>query len=303
MKSAALDDTMAPDFTNPSTRRERVMNGLQPLKDGPCLMGIVNVTDDSFFAGSRASLEQAIERALHMWSMGATWVDIGGESTRPGATAISIEEEIQRVVPVINALRNRGAKGLLSIDTRHAEVAEAALKAGADMVNDVSGLRDPAMREVVIRHGCAVCIMHMQGAPGTMQENPRYDDCLSEVRNELVETANHLVNQGHDPALILLDPGIGFGKTHQHNLELLNAGRFLVKATPYRLLWGVSRKSVVGHLTGHDDPRDRLPGTLGMAMAAHHHQVDVLRVHDVEAHVDAFACYTPLVKMLNHQEE
>ena len=294
---------MAPDLTDPSRRRMRLLNGLHHCNDGPQLMGIVNVTDDSFFAGSRASVEEAVERALRMWSVGATWVDIGGESTRPGAEPVTVEEELRRVVPVITTLRARGGDGLLSIDTRHAAVAKAALEAGADMVNDVSGLRDPAMQEVVLAHRCAVCIMHMQGAPGTMQVEPQYEDCVTEVQSELIAAARSLVEQGHDASLILLDPGIGFGKTQEHNLQLLKAGKSLVEGTDYSMLWGVSRKSVIGHLTGQSDPDHRLSGTLGMAMAAHHHRIDVLRVHDVEDHKDALSCFSPLIMQPNRPEE
>lgn len=294
---------MAPDLSDRNKRRKRMANSLRHRSDGPHLMGIVNVTNDSFFADSRALMDEAVQRALLMWAAGATWVDIGGESTRPGASPVSLDEELQRVIPVISALRDRGAEGYISIDTRHAKVAEAALNAGADMVNDVSGMRDPAMQEVVLRHRCAVCIMHMQGSPGTMQVEPTYGDCVAEVQAQLRESADRLVQQGHDPELILLDPGIGFGKTQEHNLELLNAGRSLAHGTPYGVLWGVSRKSVVGHLTGQNDPQNRLSGTLGMGMASHHHGIDVLRVHDVEDHLEAFSCYTPLIKKPNRPKE
>ena len=253
----------------------------------PRIMGILNTTDDSFYAGSRAMDQEAIARGAAMVDAGADWVDVGGESTRPGAAPVSVETEMSRVLPVIQGLRNARPNALISIDTRHADVAEAALNAGADMVNDVSGLRDPAMMELVLRTGCAVCIMHMQGEPQTMQMKPNYANVVGEVAADLAETKRTLVDRGHPAELIVIDPGIGFGKTQQHNLELLGAGR-RVSLSDGPLLWGVSRKSVVGHLTGRDDPADRLPGTLGLATVAHRMKIDLLRVHDVQAHVDLF---------------
>tara|TARA_B100000035_G_scaffold110218_1_gene93601 strand:+ start:5682 stop:6458 length:777 start_codon:yes stop_codon:yes gene_type:complete len=251
-------------------------------------MGIVNATDDSFFQGSRATGTQAVQRGLAMWEAGATWVDVGGESTRPGAEPVSVEAEKHRVVPVIEDLRAQRPEGLISIDTRHAEVALAALEAGADMVNDVSGLREPAMVDLVLRTGCAVCIMHMQGEPGSMQTNPQYDDVVSEVGDMLETVKQNLIHQGHPEELICVDPGIGFGKTQNHNIALLKSGRQLLSSET-SLLWGVSRKSVVGHLTGHTDPADRLAGTLGLAAVAHRMRIDLVRVHDVQEHVDVFA--------------
>jgi dihydropteroate synthase len=253
----------------------------------PRIMGILNTTDDSFYAGSRAMDQEAIARGTAMVDAGADWVDVGGESTRPGAAPVSVETEMSRVLPVIQGLRDARPDALISIDTRHADVAEAALNAGADMVNDVSGLRDPAMMELVLRTGCAVCIMHMQGEPQTMQMKPNYANVVGEVAADLAETKRTLVDRGHPAELIVIDPGIGFGKTQQHNLELLGAGR-RVSLSDGPLLWGVSRKSVVGHLTGRDDPADRLPGTLGLATVAHRMKIDLLRVHDVQAHVDLF---------------
>ena len=253
----------------------------------PRIMGILNTTDDSFYAGSRAMDQDAIARGTAMVEAGADWVDVGGESTRPGAAPVSVETEMSRVLPVMQGLRDARPDALISIDTRHADVAEAALNAGADMVNDVSGLRDPAMMELVLRTGCAVCIMHMQGEPQTMQMKPNYANVVGEVAADLAETKRTLVDRGHPAELIVIDPGIGFGKTQQHNLELLGAGR-RVSLSDGPLLWGVSRKSVVGHLTGRDDPADRLPGTLGLATVAHRMKIDLLRVHDVQAHVDLF---------------
>ena len=162
------------------------MDDLRPFlrrrPDGRCrLMGILNVTPDSFHVASRVDLDGAVERGLEMWSAGADWVDVGGESTRPGATPVDSVEEAARVIPVIQALRQANPDGLISIDTRRSDVAGAALDAGANMVNDVSGLRDSAMEDLLVERGCAVCIMHMKGEPGNMQQNPTYDDVVSEI--------------------------------------------------------------------------------------------------------------------------
>ena len=276
------------------------MDDLRPFlrrrPDGRCrLMGILNVTPDSFHAASRVDVDTAVERGLEMWDVGADWVDVGGESTRPGATPVDAMEEAARVVPVIQALRQANPSGLISIDTRRSEVALAALDAGANMVNDVSGLRDPAMEELVIERGCAVCIMHMQGEPGNMQQNPTYDDVVSEVHESLISTANTLVSKGHDSAMICLDPGIGFGKNLTHNLELLHSR----SDSDYSILWGVSRKSMFKQLLGREKTEDRLAGTLGVAAHAMLEGVDILRVHDVEAHNDLLTTLATLRPELN----
>ena len=276
------------------------MDDLRPFlrrrPDGRCrLMGILNVTPDSFHAASRVDVDGAIERGLEMWSAGADWVDIGGESTRPGATPVDSVEEAARVVPVIQALRHANPDGLISIDTRRSDVAGVALDAGANMVNDVSGLRDSAMEDLVVERGCAVCIMHMQGEPGNMQQNPTYDDVVSEVYESLISTAERLVSKGHDPALICLDPGIGFGKNLNHNLELLHSR----SDSNYSILWGVSRKSMFNQLLGREETDDRLAGTLGVAAHAMLEGVDILRVHDVEAHTDLLTTLATLRPELN----
>jgi dihydropteroate synthase len=245
-------------------------------------MGILNVTPDSFHAASRVNVDEAVERGLEMWSAGADWVDVGGGSTRPGATLVDSVEETGRVIPVIKALRQANPDGLISIDTRRSDVAGVALDAGANMVNDVSGLRDPTMEALVIERGCPVCIMHMQGEPGNMQENPTYDNVVSEVYASLTSTAERLVAKGHDSELICLDPGIGFGKNLTHNLELLHSR----SGSYYSILWGVSRKSMFNQLLGREDTDGRLAGTLGVAAHAMLEGVDILRVHDVEAHTD-----------------
>ena len=245
-------------------------------------MGILNVTPDSFHAASRVDLNTAIDRGLKMWTSGADWVDVGGESTRPGAEPITAAEEAARVIPIIQALRAANPNGLISIDTRRAEVASAALDAGANMVNDVSGLRDPAMAALVIERRCAVCIMHMLGEPGNMQQDPEYDNVVEEVYKSLTSAASKLVGSGLDSGLICLDPGIGFGKTLTHNLELLHSR----SDSDYSILWGVSRKSMFAQLLDRQDTEQRLAGTLGVAAHAMLEGVDILRVHDVEAHAD-----------------
>jgi len=222
-----------------------------------------------------------------MWAAGADWVDVGGESTRPGAEPVSIEAELARVLPVIEGLAaKRGPEQWISIDTRRPAVAAAALDAGADMVNDVSGLRDPAMFDLVVSRGCAVCIMHMQGEPGNMQANPTYGDPVLEIRSKLFEVADRLVAAGHPPELICLDPGIGFGKRLAHNLALLHDADDFRSDSNYSVLWGVSRKSMFRDLLGREASDDRLAGTLGVAAHAMRVGTDLLRVHDVEAHAD-----------------
>ena len=281
---------MGGDFAPSSHHRNRISAGLYRNETDAChVMGILNITPDSFHEESRkTTVDSAVKAGLKMWEMGATWVDIGGESTRPNADLVSIEEELNRVIPVILALRNAHSDGLISIDTRRPEVARAALDAGADIINDVSGLRDPEMVNLILESGCGVCIMHMQGTPQTMQKKPEYDDCALEVSSQLLETARGLVAAGHPPECIALDPGIGFGKTHQHNLELLQRHELLRGNEGFAILWGVSRKSIVGQLTGHSDPADRLSGTLALAAFAFQEGIDIVRVHDVQEHIDLF---------------
>jgi dihydropteroate synthase len=282
------------DLQGDDARRERLARAIRPDNDGlPRLMGILNVTPDSFHVSSRVSGDEAVKRGLQMFEAGATWVDVGGESTRPGAEPVSHEEEMARVLPVIRQLKAANPEGLVSIDTRHGSVASAAIQAGADMINDVSGLRDPGMMDVAVNTGAAVCIMHMQGTPQTMQDDVQYDAVVLDVHAALFSTASELVARGHPSELVCLDPGIGFGKEHHHNLALLDGGEDLTDGGQWAVLWGVSRKSVVGHLTGHADPEDRLPGTLGLAALACLRGVGVLRVHDVEPHRDMLAALRP----------
>ena len=259
----------------------------------PLLMGILNITPDSFFSNSRYSIDDAVKEAKTMIKNGADWIDIGGESTRPGASKISIEEEINRVIPVIKQLRNDNPEVMISIDTRNHQVARLAIENGANMINDVSGLRDKQMLDLVLETGCAICIMHMNGEPGNMQDNPSYSDVVEEVASQLEQKAEELVAKGHSKELIVIDPGIGFGKTQEHNLKLMKAiDRF--KSSGYALLWGISRKSVIGNITGKSDASDRLSGTLASSLFASLNGVDMLRVHDIDEHSDLFKVYDAL---------
>jgi dihydropteroate synthase len=260
-------------------------------------MGIVNVTSDSFHAASRVpSVEAAVTSALDMWDAGADWIDVGGESTRPGAEPVLASEEISRVIPVIEALRNKRPNGLISIDTRHPIVAVEALSAGANMVNDVSGLRDPEMFNLVLESKCAVCIMHMLGEPDNMQTSPVYNDVVNEVSESLLSTARRLIANGHSSELISLDPGIGFGKNLEQNLALLEKSKPLRGDEGFSILWGVSRKAVLRDLLSRELTDERLAGTLGVAAHAMNERVDILRVHDVAEHHDLLTVLAQLRK-------
>ena len=253
----------------------------------PGLMGILNVTPDSFHGASRqTNHSDAMSTSLRMMKEGASIIDIGGESTRPGSEKISIEQELERVIPVISGLRSNSLDVPISIDTRNHEVARQALDAGATIINDVSGLRSQEMVDLVLDRKVPVCIMHMLGEPKTMQHNPSYGNALLEVSHQLLTTAEYLVDAGLEPNKICLDPGIGFGKTLEHNIDLLNGWETFRGEHDFSVLWGVSRKSMIGQLTGHSSTDDRLYGTLGVAAHAQQVGIDWLRVHDVQAHTD-----------------
>ena len=224
-----------------------------------------------------------MDRALEMVQNGADWIDIGGESTRPGAESVSIEEELARVIPLVSEVSKVAN---VSIDTRNVEVARKALKAGAKMINDVSGLRDSAMMDLVLESECEVCIMHMLGEPGNMQENPSYQDVATEVNGYLLSKARELVERGHSMDKIHLDPGIGFGKTLEHNISLLKSS---LELRPYSILWGVSRKSMIGEICDQPKTENRLAGSLAVAAKAFDNGIDIIRVHDVREHVDLFS--------------
>jgi dihydropteroate synthase len=250
-------------------------------------MGILNVTPDSFSdAGEWFGLNAALAHARDMVAEGADLIDVGGESTRPGAEPVSEEEELRRVVPVVEGLA-AGLPATLSVDTSKAGVARAALAAGAGFVNDVTALRgDPEMAGVVAETGCECCLMHMLGEPRTMQDDPRYDDVVDDVRAFLEERAAFAVASGIAPARIHVDPGIGFGKTGAHNLELL---RRLdeIAAIGFAVVIGASRKSFLGRLTGRADPHDRVAATVATSVLAYERGARVFRVHDVAATADA----------------
>lgn len=251
----------------------------------PGVMGIVNVTPDSFSDGGRFLAEQAVERARALAAEGAAVIDIGGESTRPGARPVPEAEELDRVVPVVRALVASGFAVPLSVDTRKAGVARAALAAGAAIVNDVSGLADPAMAEVVAAAGAAVIIMHMRGTPETMQADPVYGDVVAEVAAFLEERRDVALRAGIAPAAILLDPGLGFGKTAEHNLELLRRLDELARLGP--LVVGLSRKSTLGAVLGGRPVDGRLHGGLAGAVWSVLHGASLIRTHDVLPTVDA----------------
>lgn len=243
-------------------------------------MGIVNVTPDSFSDGGETPTNAlAIERGLRLMAEGADILDIGGESTRPGAMPVSLDEELARVVPVIETLAGKGA--CVSVDTRNAPVMAAAIKAGAAIVNDVTALEgDPKSLEVVAESSASVMLMHMQGEPGTMQSNPHYEDVVAEVGAYLITRARACEQAGIAKERIAIDPGIGFGKTLEHNLELLKSiGAFT--GLGYPVVLGVSRKSFIGKLSGEDDAARRLPGSLAAGLNGVAQGVSILRVHDV----------------------
>lgn len=253
--------------------------------DRPRIMGILNVTPDSFSDGGRhAALADALARARQM-AAEADIIDIGGESTRPGARAVPVAEEIARTAPVIRAIRAEGITTPISIDTRKAAVAEAALEAGADIVNDVTALRfDPAMAPLVAERGVPVCLMHSVADPETMQNHARYDDVLSEVYDHLARRIEAALAAGIAEDRIITDPGIGFGKTAAHNLALLR-GLALFHALGAPVLLGASRKRFIGALGGPIGDRDdamsgRLPGSLAVALQGAAQGIHILRVHD-----------------------
>lgn len=250
------------------------------MKNAPLLMGILNVTPDSFSDGGKfLDRGAAIERGVELVEDGADWIDVGGESTRPGADPVDAEEEMRRVLPVIEVLARQGIR--VSIDTSKAIVARAAIQSGATMVNDVTSLSDPDMAETIRTKCVRACLMHMQGTPRTMQENPTYVDVVREVRSALVASAEAL---GIDPGKTYIDPGIGFGKTVEHNLQLLrHLDQFV--ATGYPVLIGLSRKSFIGRILG-DGPQaapteERLEGTLILQGLAQIAGASMIRTHDV----------------------
>jgi len=253
----------------------------------PCVMGVVNVTADSFYDGGRLDPEAAIAYARRLCDDGARIIDVGGESTRPGAAPVDEAEELRRVVPIVAALARDDV--CVSVDTMKPRVMRAALDAGAAMVNDVRALLAPDALAVAVASDAAICLMHMQGEPATMQRAPAYRDVVGEVRAFLLRRTQACIEAGIDRNRIVVDPGFGFGKSLAHNLDLLrNLGD--IAALGFPVLAGLSRKSMIGAITGRE-AGDRLAGSIAAALAAAMHGARLLRVHDVRQTVDALAAW------------
>jgi len=259
--------------------------------DQPLLMGILNVTPDSFSDGGQFQLvETAVARALQMEADGAAIIDIGGESTRPGAEPVALDEELRRTIPVIRELVTR-VRIPISIDTTKAEVARQALDAGAEIVNDISGLTfDPDMLEVCRLHDAGICLMHIQGTPQTMQQNPTYSDVVKEVTEFLQQQVDRCLMAGILPERMIVDPGIGFGKTSEHNLQLLKSVARLQQDLQRPVLIGHSRKRFLSKILGRS-VEERESGTIGVSIALAEQGVDILRIHDVRSVHDAIVAW------------
>lgn len=250
----------------------------------PLVMGILNVTPDSFSDGTgELCIERVVQRAHRMVEDGADMLDIGGESTRPGAEPVSLQEELDRVLPLLEALHGAGVP--LSVDTFKPEVMRGALRAGADMINDIRALREPGAIDIVADSSCGLCIMHMQGEPRTMQAAPHYDDVVRDVGNFLADRVQALEQAGIAGRRIVLDPGFGFGKTVAQNYSMLRRLDSM-RVADYPWLLGFSRKSMLGHVVGRE-PRDRLAASLAAALYGLEKGGHILRVHDVAETVDA----------------
>ncbi len=264
-----------------------------PAGSLPLIMGIVNVTPDSFSdGGDHADPASAIAHGMEMWEAGADILDVGGESTRPGADPVAVEEELERTTPVVRGLVERGAR--VSIDTRHAAVMAAALESGVQIINDVSALtHDPESLDLVAKSGAPVILMHMQGDPRTMQDDPRYGFAPTEIYEYLSARIKACAAAGIDVANILVDPGVGFGKTFDHNVDILDC-LSLFHGLGCGILVGVSRKRFLAGLNRDEDPKDRLPGSLAAALVAVNQGVQMLRVHDVAETRQAFSVWDAL---------
>lgn len=265
----------------------KVGNRTVDLSRRGMIMGVLNVTPDSFSDGGEFfSTDKAVEHGLRMAKEGAQIIDVGGESTRPGSEAVSTEEELRRAIPVIERLRDR-IDVLISIDTSKSKVAEAALDAGASIINDVSGGRnDEAMMPLAAKRHAAFIIMHMQGDPRTMQVDPRYGDVVGEVADFFRQQYARALESKIDPMAIAFDPGIGFGKTLAHNLDLIgNFSRLRTHERP--LVVGVSRKAFLSKIVGSTDMEDRMAATVALTALLRERGANVLRVHDVKPNVQA----------------
>lgn len=246
------------------------------------IMGIINATPDSFYEHSRVLKgHNALERSLRMIAEGADILDIGGESTRPGSDPVTEDEEIERVVPLIREIRRNNSDVLISVDTYRAKTAEEALKAGADIINDISAMTfDDKMAEVALKYNAPVILMHIKGTPKDMQKNPHYDDVIKEVGDFFEERIEYALSKGITRDKLILDPGIGFGKLYEHNIELIkNIGEFHRFNLP--ILLAVSRKSTIGTALGKLPPEERLEGTIAVSCFAALNNIDMIRVHDV----------------------
>lgn len=251
----------------------------------PQVMGILNVTPDSFSDGGKfARFDTAIARAKEMAEQGATIIDIGGESTRPGAQEVSLEDELARVIPLVEAIRAHSDL-VISVDTSKAEVMRQAIAAGADLINDVRALQNPETLEVLAQSNVAICLMHMQGLPRVMQDNPQYQDVVEDIAKFLDERIAVCADYGIDKSRLILDPGFGFGKTLKQNYQLLaHFNQFSRFGVP--LLAGMSRKSMIGNLL-NNEVNERLAGSLSAAVIAAVNGAGIIRVHDVKETVEA----------------
>lgn len=259
-------------------------------------MGILNVTPDSFSDGGKfLDKAAAVRRGLEMARDGADIIDVGGESTRPGACDITLDEELKRVIPVIEALSAK-IDIPISIDTRKAMVADLAIKAGAAIINDVSGLKnDPGMASIAAKNNAELILMHMKGTPRNMQKRPRYKSLVNDIISDLKKAIRLAKRAGVDENKIMIDPGIGFGKTAEHNLEILNRlGEFKKLGRP--ICVGTSRKSFIGKISKKDDPADRLIGTIASSVIAIVNGADIIRVHDVREAYEAAMVTSSVLK-------
>ena len=273
----------------PAVQRTKTRVGSLTFGPDPVLMGVLNVTPDSFSDGGKFfGAEPAVSHAEKMFDEGAQVIDVGGESTRPGSDPVSPEEELRRVLPVIQGILSARPDSIVSIDTYRSSVAEAALDAGARAVNDVTALGDPRMAGLMAERGCPIILMHMLGEPKSMQQDPLYEDVVREVRDFLAERAERAIRAGVELENIILDPGIGFGKTLEHNLKLLKRLDSLVELG-FPVLVGVSRKSFLGKMTGSEDPKNRLFSTMAANVLAYERGANLFRVHDVRANKEALA--------------
>lgn len=260
--------------------RWKVRDRQLDLESRTLLMGVVNVTPNSFSGDGIGDPQQAIGHAEKLLGEGADLLDIGGESSRPGAEPVPADEELRRVLPVVKHLVKH-TEAIISVDTAKPEVAESVLKEGAHIINDITGLADEQMAKIVAQHKAGVVIMHMQGKPQTMQDNPHYSDVIGEVSDFLRERTKRAAAAGIHQDQIMVDPGIGFGKTLEHNLALLHNLKTIAKTTVQPLLVGTSRKRFIGSLVGKDQPGDRIWGTAGSVALAVANGAQVVRVHDV----------------------